>query len=104
MFLTETTVVADAGYTGPATMDLTAGRRRISSQERAKKFKDGRGLYCGGLNHRAAECVARKKAQTFMAAGVEGMGVGTRTGSEESGKEKLKCSRIALQLMIKVLF
>jgi hypothetical protein len=31
-----------AGYTGPATMDLSAGKRRISAEERAKRFADGR--------------------------------------------------------------
>jgi len=48
-----------AGYTGPAPMDLSAGKRRISTEERAKRFADGRCLYCGGFNHRAAECAAR---------------------------------------------
>jgi len=57
-----------AGYTGPAPMDLSAGRRRISAEERAKRFTDGRCLYCGGFNHRATKCVARKKAQMFKAA------------------------------------
>jgi len=54
-----------AGYTGPAPTDLSAGRRRISAEDRAKRFMDGRCLYCGGFNHRAAECVARKNAQTL---------------------------------------
>jgi len=60
-----------AGYTGPAPMNLTAGRQRISAEEKAKRFADGRCLYCGGLNHKAADCAARKKAQTFKAAGAE---------------------------------
>jgi len=76
-----------AGYTGPAPMDLSAGKRRISAEERAKRFADGRCLYCGGFNHRAAECAARKKAQTFKAAGAEVKEVGTKDGSEESGKD-----------------
>jgi len=75
-----------AGYTGPAPMDLSAGKRRISAEERAKRFADGRCLYCGGFNHRAAECAGRKKAQTFKAAGAEVKEVGTKDGSEESGK------------------
>jgi len=37
------------------------------------------------FNYRAAECVARKKAQTFQAAGAELKEEGTGTGSEESG-------------------
>jgi len=76
-----------AGYTGPAPMDISAGKRRISAEERAKRFADGRCLYCGGFNHRAAECAARKKAQTFKAAGAEFKEVGTKDGSEESGKD-----------------
>jgi hypothetical protein len=75
------------GYNGPAPMDLSAGKRRISAEERAKRFADGRCLYCSGFNHRAAECVARKKAQTFKASGAEIKEVGTREGSEESGKD-----------------
>jgi len=76
-----------AGYTGPAPMDFSAGKRRISAEERAKRFADGRCFYCGGFNHRAAECAARKKAQTFKAAGAEVKEVGTKGGSEESGKD-----------------
>jgi len=76
-----------AGCTVPAPMDLSAGRRRISAEERAKRFTHGRCLYCGGFNHRAAECAARKKAHTFKAAGTEVKDVGTGTGSKESGKE-----------------
>jgi len=70
-----------AGYTGPAPMDLSAGRRRISVEEKAKRFADGRCLYCGGFNHRAAECAARRKAQTFKAAGAEVKEVETKEGS-----------------------
>jgi hypothetical protein len=29
-------------------------------EERAKRFADGRCLYCSGLNHRAVKCAARK--------------------------------------------
>jgi len=75
-----------AGYTGPAPMDLSAGRRRISAEERAKRFADGRCLYCGGFNHRVVECGARKKDQTFKASGAKVKEVGTKEGSEESGK------------------
>ena len=93
-----------AGYTGPAPMDLSAGRRRISAEERAKRFADGRCLYCGGFNHRAAECAARKKAQTFKAVGAEVKEVGTKEGSEESGKDLVNLSRVVLWLTEKVLF
>jgi hypothetical protein len=76
-----------AGYTGPAQMDGSAGKRRISAEERVKRFADGRCLYCGGFNHRAAECAARKKAQTFKAAGAEVKELGTKEGSEASGQD-----------------
>jgi len=68
-------------------MDLSAGRRRVLAEERAKRFTDGRCLYSGGFNHRAAECAARKKAQMFKAAGVDVKEVGTKEGSEGSGKD-----------------
>jgi len=93
-----------AGYTGPAPLDLSARRRRLSAEERAKRFTDGRCLYCGGFDHRAAECAARKMAQKSMAAGVEVNDVGTRTRSEESAKESVNSRRMALQLTVKVLF
>jgi len=76
-----------ARYTGPAPTDRSAGSRIISAEERAKRFADGSCLYYGGFNHRAEECAARKKAQTFNAAGAEVKEVGTKEGSEESGKE-----------------
>jgi len=44
-------------------------------------------LYSGGLNHRAAECMARKGAQSIKAAAVYSNNVETGSGSEESGKE-----------------
>jgi hypothetical protein len=75
-----------AGYNGPAPMDLSAGKRRISAEERAKRFADGRCLYCGEFNHRAAECAARKKAPTFKASGAEVNDVGTKDSSKESEK------------------
>jgi len=70
-------------------MDLSAGRRRISAEQRAKRFTDGWCLYCGGFNHRAAECAARKKAETFKVAGAEVKEVGIGTGSEESGTKQV---------------
>jgi len=71
-------------------LDLSAGRRRISAEERAKRFTDGRCLYCGGFNHRATECAAKEKASTFKAAGPEEKDVGTGTGPEKSEKEQVK--------------
>jgi hypothetical protein len=75
------------GYTGPALMDLSAGNRRISAEERANRFADGRCLHCGGFNHRVVDCAAMEKAQTFKAAGAEIKEVGTKEGSERSGKD-----------------
>jgi len=69
-------------------MDLSAGRRRISADKRAKRFTDERCLYCGGFNHRAAECAARTKAPMFKAARAEIEEVGPGIGSEESGKSR----------------
>jgi len=60
-----------AGYSGPVPMDLSAGGRKISVGERAKRFTDGTCLYYEGFKHRAAECAARKKAQMFKTAGGE---------------------------------
>jgi acyl CoA:acetate/3-ketoacid CoA transferase alpha subunit len=68
-------------------MDLSVGRRRISAEARAKRFADGRYLYFGGFNHRAAECAARKKTQTFKASGAEVKEVGIKECTEESGKD-----------------
>jgi hypothetical protein len=78
-----------AGYTGPAPMDLSAGRRRISDEERAKRFADGRCLYCGGFNHRAVDCAVRKKARPFKAAGAEIKEADTKEDSREKGKERV---------------
>jgi hypothetical protein len=77
-----------AGYTGPAPMDLSAGRRRNTDEERAKRFADGRCLYCGGFNHRAVDCAVRKKARSFKAAGAEVKEVG-KEDSTEKGKERV---------------
>jgi len=68
-------------------MDLSAGKRSISAEERAKRFADVRCLYCVGFNNSAAECAARKKAQTFKVAGAEVKEVGTKEHSEDSGKD-----------------
>jgi hypothetical protein len=67
--------------------DHRARTGRYSAQERAKQFADGRCVYCGGLNHRAAECMARKMAKIWKVATAEVKGVGTKEGSEKSGKD-----------------
>jgi hypothetical protein len=76
-----------AGYTGPAPMDLRAGRRRISDEDRAKRFADGRCLYCGGFNHRAVDCAVRNKARSFKAAGAEVKEAGEKEDSKGKGKD-----------------
>jgi hypothetical protein len=78
-----------AGNTGPAPMDLSAGRRKISDEERAKRFADGRCLYRGGFTHRAVDCAVRKKARSFKVAGAEVKDTGEKGNSEEKGKERV---------------
>jgi hypothetical protein len=70
-------------------MDLSAGRRKTSDEERAKRFADGRCLYCGGFNHRAVDCAVRKKARSFKAAGVEVKEAEGKKDREEKGKERV---------------
>ena len=93
-----------AAYTGQAPMNGSAGKRMISAEDIARRFADGRCLSCGEFNHRAAQCAARKKAQTFKVAGAEEEQVGTGTGSEESGEDYVKWRQMALQLLLNVLF
>jgi hypothetical protein len=42
--------------TAPGPMDLSANRRRITPEERARRMAEGRCLYCGGLGHMARDC------------------------------------------------
>jgi hypothetical protein len=60
------------GYTGPAPMNHTAGKRRISAEERAKRFADVRCLCCGGFNHRVAECLSSIKGSDIQGVGSGG--------------------------------
>jgi hypothetical protein len=78
-----------AGYTGPAPMNLSTDRRRISDEERMNRFPDGRCLYCGGFNHRAVDCAVRKKARPFKAAGAEVKEAEGKEDSREKGKEQV---------------
>jgi len=70
-------------------MDLSTDRRRISDAERAKRFADGRCLYCGGFNQRAVDCAVRKKARLFKAAGEEVKQPEGKEDSREKGKEQV---------------
>jgi hypothetical protein len=76
-----------AGYTGPAPMDLSAGRRRILHEEREKWFADGRCLYGGGFSHRAVDCAVRKQVQPFKAAGDVVKETAGKEDSRGKGKE-----------------
>ena len=76
-----------AGYTGPPPMDRSTGKRSILAKEGAKRFTEGRCLYCDGFNRGAAECAATKKTQTFKAAGLEIKEVETKDRSEELGND-----------------
>jgi hypothetical protein len=78
-----------AGYTGPAPMELSAGRRSISDEEMAKRFADGRWLYCGGFNQRAVDCAVRKKARSFKVAGAEVKEVEGKEDPKDKGKERV---------------
>jgi len=64
-------------------MNLSA-YKEISAEERAKRFADGRCLYSGGFNPRAAECVAWKRAQELKAAGAQLYEVATWPGSDDT--------------------
>jgi len=49
-------------------MDLGERKTRISAEQRVKRFADGRCIYCGGFNHRGAECAARNGRLTVSKA------------------------------------
>jgi hypothetical protein len=76
----------------------------MSGEERARRFADGKCLYCGAFYHRVEKCAARKQAQTFKAAGVEITEVDTKEGSEKSGKDQVNLSSMVLWLTENVLF
>jgi hypothetical protein len=75
-----------ARYTGPAPIDISAYRGKISDEERVKRFADGRCLYCGGFNHRALDCAVTEKARSFWAAGAEVKEI--KEGEDTKGKGK----------------
>lgn len=78
-----------AGYAGLAPMEISAARRRLSDDERAKRFMDARCLYCGGFNHMAVHCALRNKARTLNAAGAELKEVKEMEESQEQGTEQV---------------
>jgi hypothetical protein len=49
-----TPTTASGTHTGP--MDLSAGRKKLTPEERACRLAEGRCLYCGGIGHVARDC------------------------------------------------
>jgi hypothetical protein len=70
-------------------MDLSAGRRRISDEERPKRIPDGRCLYCGGFKHRAVNWAVRENARPFKTAGADAKEAGGNEHSKGEGKEQV---------------
>jgi len=50
------------------TVNVSEARRKLSVEERAKRFVNGRYIYCGGFNHRLADCAAMKTAEIVITA------------------------------------
>jgi hypothetical protein len=50
-----------SGHFGPAPIDLSAARCRLSPGERQKRIDENRCLYCGGFNHMARDCPNKPK-------------------------------------------
>jgi hypothetical protein len=50
-----------SGHFGPAPMDLSAARRRLSPEECQKRIDENRCLYCGGCNHMVRDCPNKPK-------------------------------------------
>jgi hypothetical protein len=74
----------NSGHYGPAPMDLSAGRRRLTEAEKLHRLRSGLCLYCGGSGHMAANCPYKKKP--VKAAEVEL----TPRISEENAEEESK--------------
>jgi hypothetical protein len=49
-----------SGYYGPAPMDLSAGRRKLTQEERLRHLTNGLCLYCGGQGHMAVNCPGKR--------------------------------------------
>ena len=88
-----TTATATATTTTGTTagpMDLSASRGKLSTAERSCRRAQGLCMYCGGVGHFAAECLARRKSSRTGRRALAGANtVLTPDGSDsESGKEE----------------
>jgi hypothetical protein len=54
-----------SGHFGPAPMDLSAARCRLSPKERQKRIDENRCLYCRGFNHMARDCPNKPKTSGY---------------------------------------
>jgi hypothetical protein len=53
-----------SGHLGPAPMNLSAARHRLSPEECQKRIDENLCLYCGGFNHLARDCPNKPKNPT----------------------------------------
>ena len=61
---------SNSGYYGPAPMDLSAVRYRLTADEKRKRFDQGLCMYCGGSGHFASNCPNKAKGRPLHAHGV----------------------------------
>jgi len=61
----------NSGHYGPAPMDLSAGRRRLSPEERMRRIRDGLCSYCGKPGHFAQDCTALANSKALRAAAIQ---------------------------------
>lgn len=47
---------SNSGNYGPAPMDLSASKKKLSLEERSRRIHEGRCLYCGELGHISLDC------------------------------------------------
>jgi len=64
---------SNSGHYGPAPMDISANRRRLTPEERARRIAQGLCLYCAGAGHIAHQCPNRgvgalRAAEAYFAA------------------------------------
>jgi hypothetical protein len=54
-----------SGHFGPAPMDLSAAKRRLSPEECQKRIDENHCLYCGGFNYMARDCPNQPKTPGY---------------------------------------